>query len=95
MKNGGIAMKRKLSCLLVLAMVVNMICLPCNAKADGTTMETGQQDTTEQQVEIWDGTVADSFAGGDGSEDNPYLISNGKELALLSKKSSEIMWTMR
>ena len=82
-------MKRKLSCLLVLAMVVNMICLPCNAKADGTTMETGQQDTTEQQVEIWDGTVADSFAGGDGSEDNPYLISNGKELALLSKKSSE------
>ena len=89
MKNGEIAMKRKLSCLLVLAMVVNMICLPCNAKADGTTMETGQQDTTEQQVEIWDGTVADSFAGGDGSEDNPYLISNGKELALLSKKSSE------
>lgn len=35
----------------------------------------------ERDVEIWDGSVADSFAGGSGTEDDPYLISNGKELA--------------
>lgn len=33
-------------------------------------------------IEIWDGTVAEGFAGGTGTEADPYLISNGKELAL-------------
>ncbi|MBE7081739.1 MAG: hypothetical protein E7372_04195 [Clostridiales bacterium] len=32
----------------------------------------------------WLGDVADSFAGGNGSTDSPYLISNGAELAYLS-----------
>lgn len=29
----------------------------------------------------WDGSIAASFSGGNGTEDNPYLISNGSELA--------------
>lgn len=29
----------------------------------------------------WDGTVADSFAGGDGTQGSPYLISNAAQLA--------------
>lgn len=33
---------------------------------------------------VWDGTVASSFRSGDGTENNPYLISNGSELAYLS-----------
>ncbi len=33
----------------------------------------------------WDGTVATSFAGGIGTETNPFLISNGAQLAYLSK----------
>jgi hypothetical protein len=33
---------------------------------------------------IWDGTVANTFAGGTGTKDDPYLISNGAELAYLS-----------
>jgi len=32
---------------------------------------------------VWDGTVADAFAGGDGTENNPYLIGNAAQLALL------------
>ena len=36
----------------------------------------------------WDGTVATSFAGGDGSASNPYLISNGAELAFLAEEIS-------
>lgn len=32
----------------------------------------------------WDGTIASSFAGGSGTEADPYLISNGWELAYLA-----------
>ena len=38
----------------------------------------------ENSPEVWDGSVATSFAGGDGSESNPYQISNGAELAHLA-----------
>ncbi len=34
---------------------------------------------------IWDGSVADSFASGSGTEDDPYIITNGAELALLGE----------
>lgn len=40
-------------------------------------------------LEIWDGTVAEGFAGGDGTEENPYLISNGSQLAYLMKTVNE------
>lgn len=33
---------------------------------------------------IWDGTVAAGFDGGTGTETDPYLISNGAELAYLA-----------
>ena len=33
---------------------------------------------------VWDGTVAKSFGGGKGTEESPYLISNGAELAFLA-----------
>lgn len=38
---------------------------------------------------IWDGTIAGSFAGGAGTEINPYQISNGAELAYLAKVINE------
>ena len=38
---------------------------------------------TPDDKEIWDGTTADSYAGGDGSEGNPYQIANGAQLAKL------------
>ena len=34
----------------------------------------------------WDGSIASSFAGGTGTESNPYLISNGSELAYLAQQ---------
>ena len=33
---------------------------------------------------IWDGTIGTSFAGGTGTASDPYLVSNGAELAYLS-----------
>ncbi len=41
----------------------------------------------EEEITIWDGSVAESFAGGSGSEADPYLISNGAELALAITQS--------
>lgn len=32
---------------------------------------------------VWSGEVATSFDGGNGTKDNPYIISNGEELAYL------------
>ncbi|MGN1340592.1 MAG: chitobiase/beta-hexosaminidase C-terminal domain-containing protein [Oscillospiraceae bacterium] len=33
--------------------------------------------------DVWDGTVASSFAGGSGTEKDPYQIGNGQQLAYL------------
>jgi len=35
---------------------------------------------------LWDGTVATAYAGGTGIQADPYLISNGKELAYLAQR---------
>lgn len=37
----------------------------------------------------WQGDVASGFAGGDGTEGNPYQISNAAELAYFAKKVNE------
>ncbi len=41
------------------------------------------------EAEIWDGRIATEFAGGTGTENNPYQIANGAQLALLAQKSNE------
>ena len=35
---------------------------------------------------VWDGTIATQFAGGSGTEEDPYQISNGAELAFLAQE---------
>lgn len=45
------------------------------------------RDTAAQAVSpLWDGSVAASFAGGTGTEADPYLISNGAQLAYLAQR---------
>ncbi len=39
---------------------------------------------TYHPVAVWDGSIADSFAGGSGTYEDPYLISTGAELAYLA-----------
>lgn len=36
-------------------------------------------------ADIWDGSIATSFAGGSGTENDPYLVSTGAQLAFLAK----------
>lgn len=38
-------------------------------------------DTVSVSSDVWSGDVADCYAGGDGTENNPYIITNGEELA--------------
>ena len=35
---------------------------------------------------VWDGSIANGFAGGTGTEEDPYLISDGAELAYLAQE---------
>ena len=37
----------------------------------------------------WDGTVADSFAGGSGTQTDPYQIRNAEQLAFLAKQVND------
>ena len=41
--------------------------------------------TQSKAEDVWDGSVAESYAGGSGTEDDPYQISNGAELAKLAQ----------
>ena len=39
--------------------------------------------------DIWDGLIATSFAGGDGTKESPYLISRGSHLAYLAEQVND------
>lgn len=43
------------------------------------------------ELTYWDGSIADAYDGGDGSEENPYQIANAAQLALLAKETNEGM----
>lgn len=60
--------------LLALAALV-WIAVPVSARAEGETVDT------------WDGTaIADGFAAGEGTQDNPFQIETAAELAYFAKK---------
>lgn len=48
------------------------------ASEDGSA----EGDKEETEITIWDGSVAEGFATGEGTATNPYVITNGAELAL-------------
>ena len=41
---------------------------------------------TTYTITTWDGTVASSYSNGEGTKENPYIISNGSELAFFAKQ---------
>lgn len=68
--------KRLLALLLSLCMMVGAFPLGATVLAADAGMD------------VWDGSVAASFADGDGSEANPYQIAAGAQLAYLSEQVS-------
>lgn len=66
--------------LLALAALV-WIAVPVSARAEGETVDT------------WDGTaIADGFAAGDGTQDNPFQIETAAELAYFAKNVNAGNW---
>lgn len=62
------------SVLLSLSLLLGALwCVPAFAEDEGTA------------VNVWDGTAAAEFDGGDGTEANPYKISNGSQLYTMVK----------
>ena len=59
-----------------------------NAEEPSDGIDTQESENTNEvdTVVPWDGTIAEKFAGGDGSKDDPYQISNGAELAYLAQQ---------
>ena len=46
---------------------------------------TGTALRAQASDEVWDGSAVEDFGGGSGTEDDPYLISNGAQLAKLAQ----------
>ena len=64
-------MKKKiLSLLVTMGLAASLV--PVSVFADGT--------------EVWNGSIAESFAGGKGTKDDPYQIANGSQLAYFAKR---------
>ena len=45
--------------------------------------------STINAQDVWNGTVADSFAGGTGTQDDPYIIDDGSQLAYMGQLMRE------
>ena len=65
-----------------------------NGNDDGNDGGEGSPDqgedggNTEPEIEyvVWDGSIGDGFGGGSGSESDPYLITDGSQLAYLARQ---------
>ena len=67
--------KRVLSIIVALALIL------CVLPAIGLAESGIDRAVMPADAPVWDGSVANAFAGGSGSETDPYRISNGAELA--------------
>lgn len=66
-------MKKTVCVALALILTLSLASLCASAITAGTT-----------EVNVWDGTTADSFSSGSGLENDPYIIKTGAELDYLA-----------
>ncbi len=71
--------KTRVCCLIILLIIIFalMVAIPSLGRF--------QSNITTDNVSVWDGTVASNYRDGSGTKEDPYVISNGSELALLAK----------
>ena len=67
--------------ILFLILLVGYIAIP--------TLSEDNNVNPTYTITAWDGTIAASYGGGEGTEENPYIISNGSELAYLASQLEE------
>lgn len=86
-ENGKNAARRNVLIVVGMILAVALIFLAIRAiRARGNANDARQAAPEDEAVNYWDGDVADSFSGGDGTEASPYLISGGDELAYLARE---------
>lgn len=73
--------RRRRLLALALSLCMAAAAQPMPAAADETT-----QTVLPETGDGWQGTTANAFSSGEGTEESPYMISNGEELALLAGK---------
>ena len=63
---------------------------PETKTATVTCLRDGCEETTtlDMNFDVWDGTIATEYAGGTGTESDPYLISSGAQLAYLAQQAN-------
>lgn len=78
--------RRVTSVILLMCFVVAL--LPINVFAMGKDKTGAEQNTAETQatMNIWDGSIADSYAGGNGSSGSPFQIETPSQLARMSEQ---------
>ncbi|MDO4543055.1 MAG: GLUG motif-containing protein [Clostridia bacterium] len=90
-------MKRMIAIFLTLLLIAAM--LPASVAEQTLNVAKGEEPTARESarvimvelkeptepVEIWDGSIATGYAGGSGTEADPYLIANGAQLAYLAQ----------
>ena len=47
-------------------------------------------DPSDEETTVWDGSIASGFAGGSGTEDDPYIIEKAAQLAYLSSSVNAV-----
>lgn len=75
-------LKRIISAIASASLALCCLLLPAQGNAVSAPVAVrNAASVVPQDAPVWDGSVASSFAGGSGTEQDPYLISNGAELA--------------
>lgn len=86
---------RKMLALLLSIALCTIVFSGCNQYKDThmlnesvtqTDPDNGNESVTKTDPDVWDGSIAEAFATGDGSENKPYVIENASQLAYLSKE---------
>jgi len=64
--------------IIFIFLLVGFIAIP--------TLSTYKIANSTSTISIWDGSLASSYNNGDGTKENPYIISNGSELLYLASQ---------
>lgn len=71
---------KKLRCSLCMAIIFAILL----GMFPHFSIETHANELESTSLPVWDGTVSESFAGGTGTEEDPYQIARAEQLALLA-----------
>lgn len=77
--------KRPVAFLSAFAMVMAMLLYLPNGVFSGTGFGTRASAEEITTADVWNGSVASSFAGGSGTQEEPYQIATGAQLAYFAK----------